>query len=136
MQTAEFATPRGSNTSHQVKEYPSFGGYFMSIEQQDAVHGRVLRERGEARSKVALLQAETDKFVRLFHNLSGELRAFPESVHFHGQAVDPKHYRREAMFDKSDYPSQEKLASLTSDLRTASELLASLDAQVLSLEHA
>jgi hypothetical protein len=124
-----------NNVFHPTKEYPSIRGYFMSIEEKDAAVGRVLREQKAAKEEVALLEAEADRYRRLFRDLSEQLGVNPQSIGFHGEQMDVKFYRKEGMFDKADYPSQERLTILTSSLRLASERLELSNVQASRLGH-
>jgi hypothetical protein len=45
-------------------------GYFMSQEQQDAVIGRLARERTEVERQLALLEAELQKYRDMFLSLA------------------------------------------------------------------
>jgi len=134
MSTAVYE-PMPDSVFHPTKEYPPFRGYFMSIEQQDAVHGRALREQKAAKEQVALLRAEAHTYSRFLRDLSDQLETNPENVGFHGEPIDVKYLRSGAMFEKLLYPTQERLTALTNALRVESSRLETANEQAASLGH-
>jgi CRISPR/Cas system-associated protein Cas5 (RAMP superfamily) len=96
------------------------GGYFMSPEDKDAVIGRVLRQRKEAKENLATLAAEAKRIGEKLSVLSGYLIHNPHYVWFEATSTNTK-YRRPGMeesFRLSDFDSK-KIADLTTQIRNA-----------------
>ena len=52
-------------------------GYFMSIEEEDAASGDILRKHSEASRRLVSLQAEADKLAEQLAEIAGLLRHGP-----------------------------------------------------------
>ncbi len=110
--------------------------YFMSIDEQDAVVGRIAREHAALRREITLLEAEIDKAEKLYGRLEIALRQsaqmtfdeecftgtppysgfLPENYHFNSSEIDGA-----------------KLKTLVRDLNTKRDSLKRLAAQMKEL---
>lgn len=106
----------------------------MTESAQDAVIGRVVRERSEAQRQVDLLTTEASRLGRIFGELGGGLQNDPAHVVFDGQGVAHEYLRGDGkpLYQAEDIRG-DKVATLVDDLRTKLELLANLKRQAASL---
>jgi hypothetical protein len=111
------------------------GRYFMSEEQEDAVIGRVIREKKEAEQHLALLQAEARKFGETFSALGASLRASAEYVVFERQEVDVRYHSPHGnnRLYKAEEINAERVKTLTHEIRTALLRLATLTEEARKL---
>jgi hypothetical protein len=90
----------------------------MSPEDQDAIIGRVLRQRKEAHQRLAMLQAEAKRIGEKLGTLSGILVRHPHDVWFEAASTNTGYRRDEESFKLADIDSK-KIADLTSQIRDA-----------------
>ena len=103
--------------------FPVRGRYFMSQEQKDAVVGRLVRERNDAKKNLAMLQAEAREFSKLFTGL--------------GDVVQPDNVWNIAVESYKPYLSNEtyeKIAKLRAEIPHAQQELARLDGEMKTFE--
>src|SRR6266851_1544405 len=90
---------------------------FMMQEEQDAIVGRVVREKREKETKLACLRAEADRLGRVFSQLGEILRANPEDV-----VVVNMSDSRPGTFKAEDI-STNRLTELTDEIRKTTQEL-------------
>jgi hypothetical protein len=105
----------------------------MSIEEQDAVIGRVTREGKETERRLAALKSEAKAMGDLFSRIGYKLKDNPEAVFFEGQAVPAEIIAmREAGLKATDVDAG-RLMALTDDIRNTAAKLADLRRQARDL---
>jgi hypothetical protein len=104
----------------------------MSIEEQDAVIGRVARERKEAETRLATLRAEASRLGHLLSSIGSKLISNPETVFFEHQSVSAELALKQTAI-KADDIDPTRLVALTDDLRQTSSRLAELKRQAETL---
>jgi hypothetical protein len=101
----------------------------MTEEQEDAIIGRVLRERKKVESHLAALDADAGKISQKLGQLSEMLDRSPQDVWFHGQPVATKDYApRSASFNVADFDIQHVI-DLTNQIRDTREKLDRLNSE-------
>src|ERR1051326_5300053 len=86
----------------------------MTQENQDAVIGRIVREKKQAENQLVLLRAEADKLGSILVELGQMLKVQPEHVAFQDQPVIPRFSRAVRTYQLLD---SAKIAKLTHDIR-------------------
>lgn len=113
----------------------SAGGYFVSEEQQDAVIGRVARERSEAKKKLALLRAEAVRIGQTLADIGRRLQIDPQYVVFEREPVNIIYSNSKLNnppLRKADINGDEIL-KLTNDIRATTDNLKILEEQAKNL---
>lgn len=112
--------------------YPPVGGYFMTQEDQDAVIGRVVRERRDLQTKAGALEAEAQNIGMMFAQLGQMLRDYPERVVFESHPAPAELLGKVPVFKQADINSQ-KVLKLVDDLRETRRALQNIEAKARQL---
>lgn len=96
----------------------------MSSEEQDRILGRVLREHGEAKAKLAALHAEAERLGSYFNELSAALRK-NHSLDFRWVSAG-----QPGSTALNDYPSKADLEQLAEDIREVTDARNALAARL------
>jgi hypothetical protein len=97
------------------------GSYFMSEEQKDAVVGRVVRERKETETRLALLEREAHNLGQNFSQLGQLLLSRPTSIVFGNQPSTPQ----QQVFNPAHFDIQ-GVVRLTEEIRETAKRYESL----------
>ena len=93
--------------------------YVMSVEDQDALIGRVLRQKKDADRRLAMLLAEAKRIGENLRNLSALLTGNAQYIWFDGVSTNTGYRHPSAdTFKLADIDGQ-KIAALTSQIRDA-----------------
>ena len=105
----------------------------MTEEGRDAAIGRVLRERKEVESHLAVLKSAAHKMSQSLAQLAQILDRNPEDAWFYGQSANIKGYaQRSPSFNTADFNIQ-RVADLTSEIRETREALDRLNSEASKL---
>lgn len=105
----------------------------MIKEQNDAAIGRVLRERKEAVSSLAALEADAHKVSQKLKQLAQLLDENPQDVWFYGHSVNTSGSPpRNASFNLADFDI-EHIIGITSNIRDTREKLDRLNYEASKL---
>src|SRR4051794_12779485 len=105
----------------------------MTAEQNDAAIGRILRERKEVVSSLALLEADAHKMSQKLTQLARLLDENPQDVWFYGQSVNTKSPPpRSTSFTLADFDIQ-RIVDITSNIRDRREKLDRLNSEASKL---
>ncbi|SRR6266567_1282179 len=103
--------------------------YYMTQEQQDAIIGRVLRERGEAERHLAALQAEAARLGAYFIKVGSMLDKHPETVFFEALSTNIKYAGSNPQILQGSNLSLEATVHTTNEIRDAMEKVERLRAE-------
>jgi hypothetical protein len=105
----------------------------MTEEQNDAAIGRVLRERKEVVSSLALLEADAHKMSQRLTQLAQLLDESPQDVWFYGDSANTKGPPpRSTSFNLADFDIQ-RILGITSSIRDTREKLDRLNSEASKL---
>lgn len=105
----------------------------MTEERNDAAVGRVLRERKEVESHLAMLETDARKASQRLARLAHLLDESPQDVWFYGESVDVKGYApRSPSLNIADFDIQ-RIVDITNEIRDAREKLDRLNAEASRL---
>ena len=105
----------------------------MTAEQNDAMIGRLLRERKEVEGRLAALEADAGKISQKLNQLGEMLDRSPQDVWFQGQSVGGNGYPpRSASFNVVDFNIQHVI-NLTNEIRDTREKLDTLNSEASRL---
>src|ERR1700722_13161678 len=110
---------------------PTQERYFMSDEQKDAVIGRVVRERSDARKHLAALRTEANRLGQILSEIGRMLQGNPEYLVFERESVNviysnPRLNIRP--YNKNDVDSA-ALLKLTNEIRETLDNIKNLEQQ-------
>lgn len=108
-------------------------GSFMSQQEQDAVIGRVVRERQEAHKTLAVLDSEAKRLGKQLSGLGEMLQIRPATIVFENQMVAVHHKRQgDPLFNPNDI-SVERIIKLTEEIRGLRDRLDTLQNEAKNL---
>lgn len=93
----------------------------MSTEEQDAVIGRLVREKKQAETKLVSLKARTMELGNRYRELGETLALAPDAITFDGEMAHPGKTRR--TYDRSLF-NIEEIVRLVTDVQEAEKLIA------------
>jgi hypothetical protein len=104
----------------------------MTQEDQDAVIGRVVRERRELQAKLAALEVEAEKLGMMFQQLGQMLRDSPDMIVFENHPAPAEIGVHVPLFKQASISAQ-PVIQLVDDLRETQRALRNLEAKANQL---
>jgi hypothetical protein len=101
----------------QVGAASGEGRYFMSIDEQDAVIGRLIREKKAAERKRTALEEEAHRIATNLHALAQNLDKRLDGIQLQGAGLDSEFLSREAWITRSDLEEVNRIIPLANDYR-------------------
>ena len=104
----------------------------MTSNEELAAKGRIVTEYAAAKSKVAAMRGEAQRFGKLLTALGNKLTSTPEYVSIKGQGLNAKYMSQRVDF-RDDWPNPQNVADLTDELRQALDDLERLTEQMKNI---
>lgn len=89
----------------------------MSSDEEDAVLGRLMRQKKEAERRMATLRAEADRLAETFKQIALCLESNPEAIYFNGEGVEGEFLGVAKRFNEADFQGTKKVIDLADDYR-------------------
>ncbi|MGC1783478.1 MAG: hypothetical protein WA708_13225 [Acidobacteriaceae bacterium] len=102
----------------------------MTSEQQDAVLGRLMRERKEAETRRTALEAEAQRIGANLIDLGQALQRHPSTIQAQGEGLEAEHIRQARWIAPAELEEVKQIVPLANEYRETMKTLQRLSRQL------